>query len=143
MRNILVIEDSPLVLKILEHLFRQENDLEPIFCASLAEAEVMLETSASLFFAAIVDLHLPDAPDGESVDLVMRYHLPCIVLSGSYNEQRRDDLLMKGVGWIGIKPGATQDEELYAATFIAPQAAFFDRLLPKAEAVVRTARVKG
>lgn len=97
MRNILVIEDSPLVLKILEHLFRQETDLEPIFCASLAEAEVMLETSAALFFAAIVDLHLPDAPDGESVDLVMRYHLPCIVLSGSYNEQRRDDLLMKGV----------------------------------------------
>lgn len=97
MRNILVIEDSPLVLKILEHLFRQETDLEPIFCASLAEAEVMLETSASLFFAAIVDLHLPDAPDGESFDLVMRYQLPCIVLSGSYNEQRRDDLLMKGV----------------------------------------------
>lgn len=97
MRNILVIEDSPLVLKILEHLFRQETDLEPIFCASLAEAEVMLETSAELFFAAIVDLHLPDAPDGESVDLVMRYNLPCIVLSGSYNEQRRDDLLMKGV----------------------------------------------
>lgn len=97
MRNILVIEDSPLVLKILEHLFRQERDLQPVFCASLAEAEVMLETSAELFFAAIVDLHLPDAPNGESVNLVMRYKLPCIVLSGSYNEQRRDDLLMKGV----------------------------------------------
>lgn len=97
MRNILVIEDSPLVLKILDHLFRQETDLQPVFCASLAEAEVMLETSAALFFAAIVDLHLPDAPDGESVDLVMRYALPCIVLSGSYNEKRRDELLFKGV----------------------------------------------
>lgn len=97
MRNILVIEDSPLVLKILEHLFRQEHELQPVFCASLAEAEVMLETSAGLFFAAIVDLHLPDAPHGESVDLVMRYRLPCIVLSGSYNEQRRDELLLKGV----------------------------------------------
>nr|WP_218878697.1 diguanylate cyclase [Pseudomonas flavescens] len=93
----MVIEDSPLVLKILEHLFRQETDLQAVFCASLAEAEVMLETSAELFFAAIVDLHLPDAPDGESVDLVMRYALPCIVLSGSYNEKRRDDLLLKGV----------------------------------------------
>lgn len=97
MRNILVIEDSPLVLKILDHLFRQEADLQPVFCASLAEAEVMLETSAALFFAAIVDLHLPDAPDGQSVDLVMRYSLPCIVLSGSYDERRRDDLLFKGV----------------------------------------------
>lgn len=97
MRNILVIEDSPLVLKILEHLFRQEPNLQPVFCASLGEAEMMLETSAALFFAAIVDLHLPDAPDGESVDLVMRYGLPCIVLSGSYNERRRDELLLKGV----------------------------------------------
>lgn len=97
MRNILVIEDSPLVLKILEHLFRQESQLQPIFCASLAEAQVMLETSAELFFAAIVDLNLPDAPNGESVDLVMHYQLPCIVLSGSYNEQRRDELLLKGV----------------------------------------------
>lgn len=97
MRNILIIEDSPLVLKILEHLFRLEADLQPVFCASLGEAEVMLETSAGLFFAAIVDLNLPDAPNGESVDLVMRYHLPCIVLSGSYNEQRRDELLSKGV----------------------------------------------
>jgi diguanylate cyclase (GGDEF)-like protein len=96
-RNILVIEDSPLVLKILEHLFRQEPNLQPVFCASLGEAEMMLETSAALFFAAIVDLHLPDAPDGESVDLVMRYGLPCIVLSGSYNERRRDELLLKGV----------------------------------------------
>src|SRR5690606_10128509 len=97
MRNILIVEDSPLVLKILEHLFRLEADLQPVFCASLGEAEVMLETSAGLFFAAIVDLNLPDAPNGESVDLVMRYHLPCIVLSGSYNEQRRDELLSKGV----------------------------------------------
>ncbi|MES2818788.1 MAG: diguanylate cyclase [Pseudomonadota bacterium] len=97
MRNILVVEDSPLVLKILEHLFRQESTLQPIFCASLGEAQVMLETGAELFFAAIVDLHLPDAPDGEIVDLVLQYGLPCIVLSGSYNEQRRDELLLKGV----------------------------------------------
>ncbi len=97
MRNILVIEDSPLVLKILEHLFRKETGFQPIFCASMGEAQVMLETSAELFFAAIVDLNLPDAPDGEVVDLVMNYQLPCIVLSGSYNEQRRDQMLLKGV----------------------------------------------
>jgi diguanylate cyclase (GGDEF)-like protein len=96
-RNILVVEDSPLVLKILEHLFHQEAGLQPLFCASLAEAQVLLETSAELFFATIVDLNLPDAPDGEIVDLVMRYKLPCIVLTGSYNEQRRDELLLKGV----------------------------------------------
>lgn len=97
MRNVLVVEDSPLVLKILEHLFRQEPDLQPLFCASLGEAQVLLEASSALFFAAIVDLNLPDAPNGEIVDLVLQYSVPCIVLSGSYDEHRRDELLLKGV----------------------------------------------
>ncbi len=96
-RTILVIEDSPLVLKVLEHLFRQEADLQPLFCASLAEAELVLESSAGQLFAALVDLHLPDAPNGESVDLVMQYHLPCIVLTATYDEEHRDALLLKGV----------------------------------------------
>lgn len=94
MRNVLVVEDSPLVLKILEHLFRQEPDLQPLFCASLGEAQVLLEASSALFFAAIVDLNLPDAPHGEIVDLVLQYSVPCIVLSGSYDEHRRDELLL-------------------------------------------------
>jgi diguanylate cyclase (GGDEF)-like protein len=96
-RNILVVEDSPLVLKILEKMFRQQADLQPIFCASMAEAQVMLETSADLLFAAIIDLNLPDAPNGEIVDVVLHYQLPCIVLTGSYNEQRREEMLLKGV----------------------------------------------
>lgn len=97
MRNILVVEDSPLVLKILEQMFRQQADLQPLFCATMAEAQVLLETSASLFFAAIIDLNLPDAPNGEIVDLVLAHKLPCIVLTGSYDEQRREDMLLKGV----------------------------------------------
>lgn len=97
MHSILVIEDSPLLLKIMAHLFNQHKEWQPVFCASYQEAELLLETSASLFFAAFVDLHLPDAPNGETIDLVMEYHLPCIVLTGSYNERRRDELLMKGV----------------------------------------------
>ena len=97
MQTILVIEDSPLVLKVLQHQFQQESELQPIFCASLAEAEVVLETFAGQLFAALVDLHLPDAPNGEVVDLVLRYHLPTVVLTATYDEQRRDELLLKGV----------------------------------------------
>jgi diguanylate cyclase (GGDEF)-like protein len=95
--NILVVEDSPMVLKILDGMFRQQADLQALFCASMAEAQVLLETSAELFFAAIVDLNLPDAANGEIVDLVLHYQLPCIVLTGSYNEQRREEMLLKGV----------------------------------------------
>ena len=97
MRNILVVEDSPMVLKILEQMFRQQAELQPLFCATLHEAQVLLEASAELFFAAIIDLNLPDAPNGEIVDLVLQYQLPSIVLTGTYDEQRREEMLLKGV----------------------------------------------
>ncbi|MFP8966947.1 diguanylate cyclase domain-containing protein [Pokkaliibacter sp. CJK22405] len=97
MRNILVIEDSPLVLKVLSRQFSLERGLSPILCASYAEAKLMLETSAELFDAAIADLNLPDAPNGEIVDLILAHQVPCIVLTGQYDEQRRDDFFMKGV----------------------------------------------
>ena len=58
-------------------------------------------------------------------------------------ERRRDDLSMRGVGWVAVRADPTWGEELYAATFVAPKLAFYDRLLPAAEAVVKTARVRG
>jgi hypothetical protein len=57
--------------------------------------------------------------------------------------RRSDDLAMQGVGWVAVRPDPVYGEELYAATFVAPQLAFFARLLPAAEAVVKTARIKG
>ena len=57
--------------------------------------------------------------------------------------RRRDDLTMQGVGWIAVRPDPVWGEELYAATFVAPRLSFYQRLLPMAEAVVKTARIKG
>jgi hypothetical protein len=52
--------------------------------------------------------------------------------------RRADDLTLKGVGW-----AAEHDRELYAATFAAPRLTFFAKLLPMAEAVVKTAHIRG
>lgn len=52
--------------------------------------------------------------------------------------RRADDLVLQGVGWAAEHRG-----ELYAATFAAPKLAFYPRLLPMAEAVIRSARIKG
>ncbi|MCJ8169989.1 diguanylate cyclase [Atopomonas sediminilitoris] len=96
MAAVLVIEDSPLILKILGHMFRRTPAYEAVFCASMLEAEILLD-SAEHFVAAVVDLNLPDAPHGEAVDLVLKHRVPCIVLSGNQDEQRREELLLKGV----------------------------------------------
>jgi hypothetical protein len=49
-----------------------------------------------------------------------------------------DEVTLQGVGWLAVKDGA-----LYAITFAAPRLAFFPRHAKLAEALARTARVKG
>jgi hypothetical protein len=56
--------------------------------------------------------------------------------------RRKDDLTMQGVGWVAVRPDPVVGEELYAATFVAPRLSFYQRLLPMAEEVVKTARVR-
>src|SRR5690606_10351213 len=65
---------------------------ETVFAASMAQAQTACADAENDFFAAIVDLNLPDAPDGEIVDFVLGQKLPVIVLTRSYDEKRREQL---------------------------------------------------
>ncbi len=97
-KRILVVEDSPIVLKIIAHLVRQElSDIEyeVDFVDSMADAKKKIEENE--YFAALADLNLPDAPDGEVVEYILDKNIPCIVLTGSYSEERREKLLLMGI----------------------------------------------
>ncbi|QRV24264.1 response regulator [Marinomonas foliarum] len=96
-RKILVIEDSPVVLKVLHHLLSQTALFTPILCACYKEAEEKLALSGEEYFAAIADLNLPDAENGEVVDLVLSHKVPCVVLTGNFDDKLRLRLLNKGV----------------------------------------------
>jgi hypothetical protein len=52
--------------------------------------------------------------------------------------RKHDDLHLDGVGWAAVR-----NNELFAATFVAPELSYFKRLLPKAQSIVATARIKG
>lgn len=97
MKKVLIVEDSAIVAKVLMHLARQELEHEVLFAASFAEAKVLCDQHANDIFAAIVDLTLPDAPDGEVVDYTLQQKIPTIVLTGSYDDKRREQLMSKGV----------------------------------------------
>ncbi|WP_426416720.1 GGDEF domain-containing response regulator [Aestuariirhabdus sp. LZHN29] len=97
MKQVLIVEDSPTVLKVMDYLMRQQVDFEPVYAATLAEVDIMMEEGASQFFAAIVDLNLPDAPNGEAVERIRQHQIPTIVLTGSFNEAQREQMLASGV----------------------------------------------
>lgn len=97
MQKILVVEDSSMVAKIILHLAKQELEFEIVLAMTFAEARAKFDESEGGFFAAIVDLNLPDAPNGEVVDYTLQKNLPTIVLTGSLDEKRRETLLAKGI----------------------------------------------
>ncbi len=93
--RILVVEDSKVVSRILQHLIAQELDCEVDFAEDLASAKLLLEQKN--YFVAITDLNLPDAQEGEIVKLVLSKQTPCIVLTGSLDSDQRRRLLQMGI----------------------------------------------
>jgi diguanylate cyclase (GGDEF)-like protein len=96
-KKILVVEDSQMVMKVIRHVMAQEPTIEAYYAESFAQAKEVYEEVKDELFAALVDLNLPDAPDGEVVDYMLDMGVPTIVLTGSFDEERREELLSKGI----------------------------------------------
>lgn len=93
----IVVEDSQLVSRILKRLFQTSNlPIEPIFCETLLDAQKAIDLHED-FFIALVDLNLPDAPNGEIVELMLAQEIPTVVLTASYDDTKREALLQQGI----------------------------------------------
>lgn len=97
MKKVLIVEDSSTVTKILKHLIKQHPNINALFAGSLAEGQALYEKHGDDIFAGIIDLNLPDAPNGEMVDYLLHKELPVIVLTANYQEEKREQLLEKGI----------------------------------------------
>lgn len=94
---LLIVEDSPIVAKILLHIAKQELHFVIKLAKTFAEARDVCDQHGQDIFAALVDLNLPDAPDGEVVDYTLEKKIPTVVLTGSIDNVRREKLLSKGI----------------------------------------------
>lgn len=94
--KILIVEDSKTVSSVLCKQVGETLRFEPVPAYSLAEARSILEDDKD-FFVALLDLNLPDAPSGEIVDYVLEKRIPPIILTGTFDETLRDQILAKNV----------------------------------------------
>ncbi len=98
MKKILLVEDSAVVIKVIRHMSKGQTDLQFDIAQSFAEARAFIESNGSdAYRTAVVDLNLPDAPNGEVVDYTLSLSIPTIVLTGSYDEHLRDQMLEKPI----------------------------------------------
>lgn len=96
-QKILLIEDSHLITKVLRHVISTQVDLPCDNVMTLAETRERLEAEPGAYFAAVVDLNLPDAPNGEVLDYVLSHKIPCIVLTATFDEGKRETILQKPI----------------------------------------------
>ena len=106
MNKILLIEDSKMVSRALSMSITKELNVEVDTAFTLSEAKQKL-ANQSHYFAALVDLTLPDAPSGEALDEVLEWHIPAIVMTASFNEKKREELLDRGLVDYVVKDSKT------------------------------------
>lgn len=101
--RILIVEDSKTVAGLIRKKIARELELEVIIAQSMKDAAEIVKEDRD-FFLALLDLNLPDAPDGEIVDFMLKQKIPSIVLTGNLEKHIRDkfskkrivDFLLKG-----------------------------------------------
>lgn len=103
MPKFLIVEDSSVILKILKHIAKQELPFEVLFASSMSQAKALYLEHKDELVAGLIDLALPDAPDGQLVDYLLEQGLPVVVLTGTSDGDTRETLLRKGVADYVIK----------------------------------------
>lgn len=108
--SLLIVEDSAIQSKIISQRFAALTTLDLHVVHSLSEAEGAVAEFKDSLFGAVVDLNLPDAPDGEAVDMCLGNGVPCVVLAATFDEDLRRKFIDKKVADYFLK-GTIDDLE--------------------------------
>ena len=82
LNQVLVVDDSISVRDLIAIQIQAISDIEVVFASSYSDTENLLKNERE-YLCAVLDLNLPDAPNGEIVDLVQKNNIPVIILTGS------------------------------------------------------------
>lgn len=97
MDKILLVEDSRVIAKMLAHRLVKKLGYQVAVAGSMADAKTLLAQPDTDYFAALLDLQLPDAPNGEIVAHVKEHNIPIVIFTGQDNDDLRDRYIQMGV----------------------------------------------
>lgn len=103
--RVLIIEDTQSFALMLKQLVSINHGYEVDIAESVAATTQILDQQSELYFAAIVDLNLPDGPSGEALPLVSEAGIPAIVFTAMSDRTMEDDLWAKGIADYAHKSG--------------------------------------
>ena len=95
MNRILIVEDNKTLAKLIAKKISDSLEYEVDIAFSLSEAKLFLHKYE--YFITLLDMNLPDAPNGEIVDYVLSKEQHVIVLSGNIDKDFRKQMLNKNI----------------------------------------------
>lgn len=95
MKKVLIVEDSKLFSFVLNQKVRQLGDFEPVVVHTYGDAKKALEKET--FFAAILDMVVPEGENGEVLDLTLAKNIPSIVLTSRDDKAFKEHISSKDI----------------------------------------------
>jgi len=95
MNRILIVDDNKTLAKAISKRLSKKLDCEIDVAYNLKEAKLYLHKYT--YLVTILDINLPDAPNGEAVDYALKHNNKVIVLSGNDNKEFRKKMLEKNI----------------------------------------------
>jgi diguanylate cyclase (GGDEF)-like protein len=96
-QSVLIVEDSRTYAELLRRRIGRHLAFGVLVAPSLAAARHLLDEHGDNVFAAVLDLNLPDAPNGEIIDLVLARGISVVVLTSIRDEATRQAALARNI----------------------------------------------
>ena len=93
--KILIVEDNKTLAKLISKKIETALDVKVDVAYSLSEAKLFIKTYK--YFITLLDINLPDAPNGEIVDYALKKENHVIVLSANIDKDFRQKILQKNI----------------------------------------------
>ncbi len=103
--GVLVVEDSNMFARTITAKIEKDLGFNTRVAASFEETREVFRDDDSNFYAAVLDLVLPDAQYGEVVDYVLDKKIPVVVLTSEFSDDIRDELISRNIVDYIVKEG--------------------------------------
>ena len=103
MQQVLLVEDSMMFGRLAKRRLEKVFDVPVLWAQSLAETEELLAKENGNFSVALLDFNLPDAPQGEVIDLVVDQGISSVVFTTNMSDEVRSMIWDKKVADYIIK----------------------------------------
>lgn len=115
--KVLVIDDSISIIQSLKNLIESDINIKVYTAKSKKDSINLLLKHKGKFDIILADLGLPDAPNGEVIDFMMKFSIPIIVLTGTDEVDIENNFRNKNIVDYIVKDGISALK--YATTVVS------------------------